>query len=86
VGFLFICAGRGRYYYDKKDNVESDQLKKVFPNVLFTGVFGQGEYGHTYCGSENESTDSPCDDKCQMNHYLSYTSVVVVVHFSKNEN
>lgn len=81
IGFLFICAGRGRYYYDKKDQVESTILKKVFPKILFTGVFGQGEYGHNYYN--NESIESPCDQNCQDRHHLSYTSVVVLINFAK---
>lgn len=80
MGFLFICNGRGRFYYRSKFNVEADVIFKMFPRVNFSGVFGGGEFGHTYVESESQKE---CDDDCKASHELSYTTVIVLIHFNK---
>ncbi|XP_015785286.1 F-box only protein 22 [Tetranychus urticae] len=82
IGFIFICAARGAAYYQGDLNVESDLLHSIFPNVMFSGVFGNGEYGwdcynKTDCDQDTRSLSQP-------NLAQSFTSVIVLVQFVKS--
>ena len=58
VAYMFPCIGRGYAYYEE-ENVESQLIKKIFPNIHVAGCFGYGEiynlktkdgyyYNHSY--------------------------------------
>ncbi|XP_074602850.1 uncharacterized protein LOC141856444 [Brevipalpus obovatus] len=80
MGFLFICNGKGRFFYRNKFNVEADAIFKIFPRVNFTGAYVAGEFGHTYVESESQKE---CDDACKALHHLTYSTVIVLIHFSR---
>lgn len=79
IGFLFICAGRGAEFYSGNLNVESNIVHKIFPHVLFSGVFGNGEYGWN-CFNQPDSKKLKFSDH---DLALSYTTAIVLVQFNR---
>lgn len=77
IGFLFTCSGRGPAMF-KEANAEVSLINKVFPSVLFTGVYGDGEFGENFWPKCRSSVRLTEDEETGFWHF--YTNVIVLVN------
>ena len=94
IGFMFACCGRGKSFYKRKSNVESDAFRRIFPKTELIGIFGNGEIGLSYLPNEKpvDSFSDPSASKRmkldEEKRYLprefshSFTTVFVLISFS----
>lgn len=75
LGFMFACAGRGRYFYNQ-DNVESEEFHKVFPDTPLFGLFGGGEIG-----CQNLTLGREINGMCLQNVAHAYTTIMCLLTF-----
>jgi hypothetical protein len=80
LGFLFACSGRGPVMF-KETNAESGIINKVFPSVLFTGLYGDGEYGENFWPNiHSQGADLKLTEDEETGFWHFYTSVIVLIH------
>lgn len=71
--FMFACVGRGFYMY-REHNVESEIFRKHFPSTPLLGFFGNGEIGHEFLKTREDSAKPRLP---RLEH--SYSTVFVLV-------
>ena len=90
-GFLFTCSGRGPAMFKNAPNAEVGVINRVFPFVVFNGIFGDGEFGENYWpkvmsgeadnshlighGVHSKVTE---DEETKFWHF--YSNVIVLIH------
>lgn len=86
---MFACVGRGKYFHEGVENVESKLFRKVFPNTPLFGFFGNGEIGYDYLPNyQSENLDShyrpDCSESLRENEmFHGYSSIFVVLSFTR---
>ncbi|KAH8020242.1 hypothetical protein HPB51_025515 [Rhipicephalus microplus] len=76
-GYMFACVARGARLHGKT-NVESEVFSRVFPGVPLMGVFGNGEIGLD-CVPTNGQKMELVRENC----FHGYTTVFVLLSWSK---
>jgi hypothetical protein len=80
IGFVFVCSGRGVHVFGQA-NAEVGLIKKTFPHVRLTGVFGHGEYGENYWPKNPEMTPLEVEIK-DSKFWHFYTTIFVLVNIA----
>ncbi|XP_037500188.1 F-box only protein 22 isoform X1 [Rhipicephalus sanguineus] len=76
-GYMFACVARGARLHGKT-NVESEVFSRVFPGVPLMGVFGNGEIGLDCVPTDMQRLE-PVRENC----FHGYTTVFVLLSWSK---
>ena len=82
-GMLFTCSGRGPVMFKDSLNAEVGLINRIFPFVVFSGIFGDGEFGENYwpkiTNTENGiHVKSMEDEETKFWHF--YSNVIVLIH------
>lgn len=79
IGFLFTCSGRGPAMFNEP-NAETALMNKVFPGVLFTGLFGDGEFGENFWPKDHATASTKLQEDQETGYWHFYTNVIVLVN------
>lgn len=74
------CIARGSNYYNDEQNVECSEFRRLFPNTPLIGVFGNGELGHDYLPSSNQTTT---EQPAGRNLFRGYSTVFTLISLHK---
>lgn len=81
IGFLFTCSGRGNRLF-QHINVETRVINKVFPQVHFSGIYGDGEYGENYWPKfhSDPSKKVPVTLNRKSGRWHFFSNVIALIH------